>query len=124
MQVPAGMQPLLRAVVMLSPSSAPRVVIPDDIEGDMTFSFKLYNDATDPESYTKMKIVDDFHAEIQIYNANPQLTVRPTHLISAGTYKNDYALYMAYELDKANADGNRRCFVGFFTERIDHGSKD
>jgi len=122
--VPAGMQPILQAAIVLSPTTPQRVLIPDEVEGDMTFTFQLCSDVTDPESYTKLNIIDDFHAEIQIYNANPQLSVRPTELISAGTYKRDYALYTTYELNREEVDGKRKCLVGFYTERIDHGSKD
>lgn len=112
--VPAGMQPILQATIVLSPTSPQRVLITDDIEGDMTFTFQLCTDVTDRESYTKLNIIDDFHAEIQIYNAPAQESISPSQLINSGTYKRENALFMNYMLDKIEADGNRRCVVLFY----------
>lgn len=123
LQVPAGMQTIMRAALVLSPSSPQRVVIADELDGDMTFVFKLCTDASNPTSYTRLDIHDDHNAEIQIFNANPQLVAKPAELIRTGIYRRDFALYTTFELKREGIDGTRICIVEFYIERIDHGTE-
>lgn len=94
------------------------VRIPDEKEGDMTFTFKLCTDSTESNSYTQLNIQDDFHADVLIYNAAVDRDISPSQFIQAGTYMENYYLFFVYVLFKVGDEGLRKLHVEFYKQLI------
>lgn len=78
------------------------VTIPDEIEGDMEFSFKIKNDEFN-QSYTKYNVLGDHNAEIVISNVKYN-GVKSTKPIMLGTFKEMYYLYVSFVIFNENSN--------------------
>lgn len=109
------MKKLLRTVQGEIMSEEPLVVVlPDNVERDITFKFYLCNDTDNTNSYTKFTTISPTEAEIHIYNA-PETMQTSVEDISVGTYKNDYKLYVNYSLLRTTNDSGT-ITINFYIE--------
>lgn len=93
------MRKLLRTIKGEITSNEPLVVVlPDNVEQDITFKFNLRHDPDKQSSYTTFTIISSTEAEISIYNAPEEKQTSVEEDIAAGTYKNEYKLYVNYSL--------------------------
>jgi hypothetical protein len=64
-----------------------KVTLPDDIEGDFSFTFRFKNDDTTTQALTNIKNIDLFHTEFEFVNFNRQLNIGPNSPVAVGTLR-------------------------------------
>lgn len=111
------MKNLLRSVQGEITSNEPLVIVlPDNVEQDITFKFYLRNDPDKHDSYTSFSVVSPTEAEISIYNAPEAKQTSVVEDIPAGTYKKEYKLYVNYVLlSKTSNSGT--ITINFYIEK-------
>lgn len=80
------------------------VKIQDEVEGDMTFTFKLKNDYYN-HSYTTYHVLDPHNAEIIISNVSGN-GVKSQTSIELGTYAGKYRLFLDFVIYQSNNTWN------------------
>lgn len=92
-------------------------VIPDNVEGDMTFTIKLVNNKEDgADSYTRYNAIDAYNAEIIISNAPKNKSLTIGNDIFLGTYKKKYKLFLKYSLTEILENEFRNISVRFISK--------
>lgn len=81
--------------------------VADEIEGDMTFTFKFIDDQEHNSGYTRYIVLDKFNAEIIISDPFNK-SIRPGERIILGTYKYEYRLMLDFILSEQNEGENAR----------------
>lgn len=92
-----------------------KIILPDDIEGDMTFLFQLSHDDSMEQCHTTFNADTELEATITIYNAPINKSVSLPEDIEIGTYGNQQKLYMNYKLSTKEAEQSR-IVVSFYVE--------
>lgn len=92
-----------------------KVVLPDDVGGDMTFNFELGQDSTQDKCHTVASVVNDFEAKIMIYNVPDDKNVTLPHEVEIGTYGNKQKLYLNYKVFSKGVE-RRKIIVSFYIE--------
>lgn len=110
------MKKILRTVQGEIVSGEPLIVVlPDNVEQDLTFKFYLRCDPNKQDCFTTFTVISTVEAEITIYNAPEAKQISVGEDISAGTYKNEYRLYVNYSLLSTTRDSGR-ITINFYIE--------
>lgn len=88
---------LTHGQIHISKGAPSSVLIKDEIDCDMTFTFELLEDAEHDRSVTKYRVIDPSKGIISITNPN-QGRLHPESIIEIGTYKKQYRLFLDYVL--------------------------
>lgn len=83
-----------RTLVLREHEKSSEIVLTDDVEGDMYFSFELMYIPDNAEGKVRYNPIDDFHAKIEI-DAYPTAVTEMSKPAKIGTYQNDYPLYFS-----------------------------
>lgn len=82
-----------------------RVVIPDEIEGNMELKFSFSpKDISKPWTYTHFVVIDQSHGNVQIVNYDFESVTQPKESIPVGTYQKKYKLYVSYVVSPTEQD--------------------
>lgn len=95
------------------------VFIKDEIEGDMTFNFKLTEDEQHNGSYTTYEAINPQEANLTISNVKDNGI--SSQKIPVGTYKEKFTLYTSFIVYRQ--DNDWMIDVKFFTKEVNHGDK-
>lgn len=101
----------------ISPISPASVVLNDNVEGDMNFTFSLIKDKDDKGSYTRYNAIDAHTVRVEISNAYRDKTVYSTEPILVGTFNGTHNLYFKFVLTPANDIDERVITVEFLIEK-------
>lgn len=93
---------LLQQTAKISFNQNVTVLVKDPEDVDMTFVFKISNDAENDQSYTKYNVIDKANGELIVYNVGSSRNVSPKQPIRVGTYRKKYSLYVNFIIEAAS----------------------
>jgi len=96
---------LQTGTLQLTVNKGESVIIPDEVEGNMCFTFRFIGDNGHNNSYTQYNVIDKFNAEIVISSPNEK-AIHPQSKFEVGTYQNTYKLFVDYLLE-GKVDGRQ-----------------
>lgn len=104
-----------RNIILKTGEESEELVLVDEKEGDMYFSFLLEYVSEGMPTKTRMHVTDKFHAKFTIETIPSAIMGFEPHKI--GTYGNDRGLYIAIRCEPCNALGEHGLLISFYTEK-------
>ena len=92
-----------------------KVVLPDDIGGDMIFNFELSQDPSQEKCHTEATVINEHEESVIIYNVPKDKNVTLPYDVEIGTYGVGQKLFMNFKVFSKGVE-RRKIIVSFFIE--------